>query len=89
MADAVHKMEMRRAAREEERRLGRAKAEADAKNAAAGSKAEQERAHKLALAKRSVRKEAVVVPRFESALQTMAKLQGSTDSGDVSHAEVW
>lgn len=89
MADAVDKMEMRRAAREEERRLGRAKADADAKNAAAGSKAEQERAHKLALAKRSVRKEAVVVPRFESALQTMAKLQGSTDNGDVSHAEVW
>ena len=84
----MEKMEQRRALREERRRQERSRAEAEAKNAAAGTKAEQERARRLALAKRSVRREAVVVPRFDPALAKIPVLPSGED-GEVNQAEAW
>jgi len=87
-SDFVEKMEQRRALREERRRQEQARAVTEAKNAAAGSKAEQDRAARLALAKRSVRREAVVAPRFDPALAKIPFLPPGED-GEVNQAEAW
>ena len=68
--------------------LHAAQAEADKKAAAAGNKAEQERAARLALAKRSVTRTSVCVPRFDAALSKIP-LMPQGEEGEVNQAEAW
>ena len=67
----------------------REQAESDKKEAAAGSKAERERAERLALAKRSVTRTSVCVPRFDSALSKIPLMPKEGEDAEVNGADAW